>query len=197
MNPILSLNSLSAESDIFYVERSSEEGCPNRNNTAAVINSTELSGAMARETSTISSVASPQILTIDSDSNEPTSPFGFGSQHPIVPPSLNYVNLPPNPLNVLATMTMNRADEEYSPHSPEPSILSPISTPPKNLSTFEGWETTRTTTDDATFYSENEPRQVHWKTFSSENFDSNEPRHVSIAPSPSSIPPPPRRQKRG
>ena len=62
---------------------------PALNNTLAVLNSTQISGAMARETITISSVASleRQVVTIDSDSNELTFPYGFGSQHPIVPPS--------------------------------------------------------------------------------------------------------------
>ena len=65
-------------------------------------------------TITISFVASPepQIVTIDSDSNEPTIPYGFGSQHPIVPPSLNDLNLLPKPFNVLATMAVIQADEE-------------------------------------------------------------------------------------
>ena len=72
---------------------------------------------MERETTTISSIASPEprIVTIDSDSNEPTITYGFGSQHPFVPPSLNDFNLPPNPFNVLATMAVVRADAEYSP----------------------------------------------------------------------------------
>ena len=140
MNRNLSLDSSSTKSDIFYVERSSEEGSPIRNNTPMVLNSTELSGSMARETITISSVISlePQIATIDSDSNEPTIPYGFGHQHPIMPPSLNDLNLPHKPFNVLATRAVIRQDEEYSPQSPEPSIPSPISTPPMNLSTIEG-----------------------------------------------------------
>ena len=99
---------------------------------------------MARETITISSVASPEprIVTIDSDANEPTIPHGFGSQHPIVPPSLNDLNLPQNPFSVLATMVAIQADEKYSRQSQEPSISSPILTPPMNVSTIEGWETT-------------------------------------------------------
>ena len=119
MNPLLSLDSSFTEPDDFHVERSSEEGSSARNKTPVVLNSTELSGAMARETTTISSVTSPepQIVTIASGSNEPTIPHGFGSQHPIVPPSLNDLNLPPNPVNVLATMAVIRADEEYSPLS--------------------------------------------------------------------------------
>ena len=107
----------STDSDVFYVERSSAEGSPIRNNTPAIVNSTELSGAMARETITISSVTSPepQILTMDSDSNEPTFSYGFGNQHPIVPPSLNDLNLSHNLFNMLVTMVVIQADEEYSP----------------------------------------------------------------------------------
>ena len=123
---------------------------------------------MARETITICSVAllEPQIVRIDSDSIEPTIPYGFGGQHPIVPPSLKNLKLPPNPFNVLATVAVIRAYEEYSPQSPEPSISSPISTPPMNVSTIEGWETTHTTTNDNTFYTDDEPRRVLYDTFS-------------------------------
>ena len=198
MNPLLSLDSSSTESDVVWVERSSGEGSPIRNNTPAVLNSTELSGAMGRETVTISSVASPeqQTVTIDSDSNEPTIPYAFGSQHPMVPPNLNDLNLPPNSFNVLATMAAIQADKEYSPQSSEPSIPSRTSTPPKNVSTIEGWETTHTTRDDNTFYTNDEPRRVYWDIPSSHTFDSNEPRNESVASSSSSTQPPPRRQKR-
>ena len=154
---------------------------------------------MEREAITISSVASPepQKVTIDSDSNEPTFPYGFGHQNPIVPPSLKYFNLPPNPFNVLATMAVIRQDEEDSPQSPEPFDPSPISTSPMNVGNNEGWETPHTTNDDNTFYSsENEPRRVYWDFSPNETFDSNEPRRVSFASSPSSTPPPPPRQKR-
>ena len=183
---------------IFEVERSSEEGSPMRNNTPAILNSTELSGAMERDVITISSVASQEPLNValDSDSNDPSIPYGFGSQQPIVPPSLNDLNLPPNPFNVLATMAVIQADDAYSPQSLEPSIPSPISTAPMNASTVEDWETTHTTTDDATLYTDDEPRRVYWDISSSNNFDSNKPRNVSVASSPSSTPPPPRRQKR-
>ena len=128
------------DSDVFYVDRSLEEGSPIRNKTLAVLNSTELSGASEREKITISSVAFPesQIVMIDSDYNETTFPYGFGNQNPLIPPSLNYLNLPHNPFNVLATMAVNRSDEQYSPQSPEPSIPSPISTPPMHVSTIEG-----------------------------------------------------------
>ena len=69
---------------------------------------------MAKETITVSSVASPehQIVTIDSDSNEPTFPYGFGNQHTIMPPTLNDLNLPRNPFNVLASMAVFSQDEE-------------------------------------------------------------------------------------
>ena len=77
-------------------------------------------------------------------------PYGFGNQQPIVPPSLNDLNLPPNPFNVLATLAVIRVDDEYSPQSPEPTIPASISTPPMNVSTIEGLDTTHTTTDNDT-----------------------------------------------
>ena len=98
--PNLSLDA-STDSDVFYVEHSSAGSSPIRYNTPAILNSTQLSGAMEPEAITISSVASPepQLVTIhsDSDSNEPTFPYAFGTQHLIVPSSLNDQNLPPNP----------------------------------------------------------------------------------------------------
>ena len=194
----LSLDS-TTDSDVFYVKRLSEEGSPIKNNTPAVFNSTELSGALEREAITTSSVASPepQIFTIDSDSNKPTFPYGFGNQNTIIPPSLNDLNLPHNPFNVLATMAVFRVDEQYSLQSPEPSIPSPIFKPPMNVSTIEGWETSHTSTDDNTTYSsENEPTRVYLDFSPNETFDSNEPRQVSPASNPSSTPPPPPRQKR-
>ena len=181
------------------MEQSSLGRSPFRNNTPAILSSTEISGAMEREVITISSVASPEprIVTLDSESNDSTIPYGFGSQQPTVPPSLNDLNLPPNPFNVLATMAVIRADDAYSPQLPEPSIPSPISTPPINVSTIEGWDTMYTTTDDNTFYSGgNEPRRVYWDVSSSDTFDSNEPRNVYVPSSPSSTQPPPRRRKR-
>ena len=189
-----SLNS-STDSDVFYVEHSSPERSPIRNNTPAILNSTQLSGAMDPETTTISSFASPEphIVTIESDSNEPTFPYAFGTQHPKVPPSLNDLNLPANPFIVLATMAVIQQDQEDSPQSPEPSDPSPNSTPPMNLSTIEGWETPHTTTEDNTFYSsENEPRRVYWDFSPNKTIELNEPRRVSPAGSPSSTP----RQKR-
>ena len=125
---------------MFYVEHSSEGRSSAQNRTPVVPKSTQISGAMARERSTISSVASPepQIVIIDSDSNEPAIRYGSGFQHPIVPPSLNDLNLPPHPFNLLATMAVIRADELSIPQSPDLSIPSPISTPPMNVITIEG-----------------------------------------------------------
>ena len=94
-------------------------------------------------------------------------PYGFGRQLPIVLPSLNDLNLPPNPFNILATMavannTEDANDDNYSPQSPELSEPSPISTPPMNVSAFNSWETSYTTTDDDTFYSSDEPRKIYF-----------------------------------
>ena len=134
----------------------------------------------------ISTIASPQpyIFTINDDSNETTIPYGFGRQLPIVPPSLNDLNLPPSLLNILATMAIanNTGDannNNYSPQSPEPLEPSPISTPPMNVSAFNSWETSYTTTDNDTFYSSDEPRRIDF-----------------LPPSPASPPSPPRKLKR-
>ena len=181
------------------MEHSSPKSSPIRNNTPAILNSTQLSGAMEPEAITLSSVSSPepQIVSIETDSNEPTFPYAVGTQHPIVPPCLNDLNLPHNRFNVLATMAVIQPDQEDSPQSAEPSDPSPISTPPMNLSTIEVWKTPHTTTDDNTFYSsENEPRGVYWDFSPHKTFDSNEPRRVSPAESPSSTPPPPPQQRR-
>ena len=199
MYRISSFNS-STDSDVFYVEQSSPERSPIRHNTPIILNSTQLSGAMDPETITISSVASPepQIVTIESDSNEPTFPYAFGAQYPIVPPSLNDLNLPANPFNVLASMEVIQQDQQDSPQSPEPSDPSPISTPPMNISTISGWETPHTTTDENTFYSsDNDPRRVYWDASPNETFESGEPGRVYPIASPQSTrPPPPRRKRR-
>ena len=128
----LSLNS--TDSDVFYVEQSSNDQNIPRPKTPIVLNSTEISSDDTREVISISSIAStePQIVTIDDDSNEPTMPYGFGRQLPIIPPILNDLNLPPNPFKTLATMavannTEEANDDNYNPQSPEPSEPSPIS----------------------------------------------------------------------
>ena len=133
----------------------------------------------------ISSIASPepQIVTIDDNSKEPTMPYGFGRQLPIVPPRLNDLNLPPNFFNILATVaianTEDANDNNYSPESPDPSLPSTISTPPMNVSAYNSWETSYTSTDDNTFHSSDEPRRIFF-----------------LPASPSPPPSPPRRQKR-
>ena len=79
-----------------------------RPNTPIVLTSTEMSGNDTREMIPISPIASPgpQIVKIDSDLNKPAISYGFGRQLPIIPPSLNDLNLPPNPFNILATMAV-------------------------------------------------------------------------------------------
>ena len=104
-------------------------------------------------------------------------PYGFGRQLPIVPPSLNDLKLPPNPFNILATMavvhqTQNTQDDNYSPQSPQPSELSSISTPPINVSAFNSWETSYTSTDNNTFYTSDEPRRVYWDLSSDDDLGS-------------------------
>ena len=118
----------------------------------------------------------PHVVTMDSDSNEPAMPYGFGRQLSCIPPSLNDLNLLPNRFNILATKAVvNLAehdyDENYSPQSPEPSKPSPISTPPINISSIDGWETPQTTTDDNTVYSDDEPRRIYFLP------STNPPRH--------------------
>ena len=194
----------SNDSDVFYVEQSSSELSPQRNNTPNILNSTEISEQHTARMPSISSIASPEprIFTIDDDSNEPTVPYGFGRQLPIIPPSLNDLNLSPNHFNILnmiadVTQTQDN-NEQYSPKLPEPSLPSPISTPPMNVSAYNSWETPHTTTDDNTFYSEDEPRRVYWISPLGETFESeDEPRRIYVlSPSPSPQPSPPRRQKR-
>ena len=176
----------SDDSDVFYVEQSSTEPSPRRHNSPNVLNSTELSEQHTARMPSVSSIASPQpqIFTIDDDSNEPTMPYGFGRQLPIVPPNLNDLDLPPNPFNILATMAVvtpahNDNNEGYSPESPDPSVPSSISSPPMNVSAFNSWETSYTTTDDDTFHSSDEPRRMYF-----------------LPPSPSPPPSPPKARKR-
>ena len=101
MNRTLFLDSSSSESDSFYVEHSTEADSPARNKTAVALNSADLSGAHEKEVITMSSLASPepQIVTIESDSIEPTRPYGYGRQKEIKPPRHKDHNLPSNPFN--------------------------------------------------------------------------------------------------
>ena len=168
------------------MEQISNEPSPQRNNSPNILNSTELSEQHKARIPSVLSIASaePRIFTIDDNSIEPTMPYGFGRQLPIVPPSLNDLNLPPNPFNILATMavannTEEANDDNYSPQSPEPSEPSPISTPPVNVSSFNSWETSYLTTNDDTSYSSNEPRRIYF-----------------LPPTPSPPPSPPRKIKK-
>ena len=79
----------STDSDTFYVERSATELSAGEGKTLEILNSTELSGPLATEHITLSSVASPQpqLITIQPKSNESTIPYGYGRQDPVVPPS--------------------------------------------------------------------------------------------------------------
>ena len=196
-NPSFPLDFSSTDQDVFYVERSSEGANPLRNNVPAVLNSTQLPGAMTRETTTISSAVSPepQIVTKEPVYKELTITYGFGNQHPIVPHSLIGLHLPPNPFYALATMTVIQPDDEFSPQSPEPSNASPISTPPMTMSTIEGWETPQPTTDEKNYF-EDVLRRVYWHISSSETFYCIEPRQLSKTSTPSSIAPLPQREKR-
>ena len=181
----------SNDSDIFYLEQPSNEPSPPKLNPTIVINLTETSGKNTRELIALKPIASlgPQISTVDFDSNEPTRPYGFRWQIPIIQPSLNNLNLQPSPFNILATMTVvqNNLTQHYNTHnpqSPEPSEPSHLSTPPMNVSTINGWETPHTTTGCNTFYSEDEPRRA-WcispleETFPSEGV----PKHIFLLPS--------------
>ena len=166
---------------MFYVEQISNGPSPQRNNSPNVLNSTELS-----EHHTAGMLASPKhhIFTVNDDSNDPTIPYGFGRQLPIVPPSLNDMNLPPNPINILATMTVSNNTEDanidnYSPQSLELHELSSISTPPMNVSTLNSWDTSYTSTRGNTFHSKDEARRIYF-----------------LPTSPSSPPSPPRKLKR-
>ena len=199
------ISTASDDSDVFYVEQSSSEPSPQRHNTPNILNSTEISEHHTAPMPSVSSIASPQpqIFTIHDDSNEPTIPYGFGQQHPIIPPSLNDLNLPPNPFGVLNTMQRvadTRDDNaEYSPESPDPSPPSSISSPPMNVSAYRSPETTHTTTDDDNTFdytSDNDSRRIYWESSLNETFESNEPRRVYPVASPPSTPPPPKLKRK-
>ena len=85
---------------------------------------------------------------------------------------------------VVVHQTQNTHDDNYSPQSPDPSELSSISTPPTNVSAFNNWETSYTSTDDNTFYTSNEPRRVYWDLSSDDDLGSSVPRNPSVASSP-------------
>ena len=188
---------------MLFVEQTSNEPSPQPHNSPIILNSTEPSQNHTAGLPSVSSIAypQPQILIINDNSKEPTMPYGFGRQLPIVPPSLNDLNLPPNPFNILAKMVVVKHTEDgnndnYCPQSPKPSDPLSMSTPPMNVSTFNSWETPHTTTDDNTFYSEDKPRRVYWTSLLDETFYlEGEPRLIYLLSS-SSPPSPPRKIKR-
>ena len=135
---------ISSDSAIIYAEQLSKEPSPRRNNTPEVLKSMEVFGVPPREAITISTVDSPgpRFITINSDSNDPTTPYDYGRVDPIIPPSLNDLKLRLNPLKIKATMAVIQADpttydKNYSPQSPELSEVLPISTAPINISTID------------------------------------------------------------
>ena len=170
---------------MFFVEQISNEPSLQRNNCPNILSSTELSRTHTAGMPSVSSIASPEprILTIHDNLNEPTMPYGFGRQLHIVPPSLNGLNLPPNPFNILEMRAVVNHKEDgnnnnYSSQPPEPSEPSPIPMLPMNVSTFDSWESSYRTTDEKTFCSSDEPRRIYF-----------------LPPSPSSPPSLPRKMK--
>ena len=87
----------SSDFDVLYVEQLSNEPCQQRNNSPNILSSTEIAQTFTARMPSVSSIASPEprTFTVSDISNEPTMPYGFGQQLPIVPPSLNDLNLPP------------------------------------------------------------------------------------------------------
>ena len=145
-----SLDSLPLDSDVFYVERSPEEESSSQNNTPVVLNSTQLSGGLARKVIRISSVASlqPQIVPIKLDFNELTIPYGYGKQVPIIPPSLKDLTLPLNPLNAMTPISPAPITEAQLHHveiapctlQKEVIIVTDISMPSMLVSSIRPWK---------------------------------------------------------
>ena len=65
-----------------------------------------------------------------------------------------------------------------------------------NVSTIDGWETPHTTTDDNTFYSEDEQGRVYWTSPLDETFYSEGEARRNYPLSNPSPPSPPRKMKR-
>ena len=98
----ISIDSL--DSNVSFMEQLSKEPRSQRNNSPNNLNLTKLSETSATEMLTVSSVASPNHKLEFSTMTSLNWQCGFGRQLPIIPPSLNDLNLPPNPFNILATM---------------------------------------------------------------------------------------------
>ena len=102
----------STNSDVFFLEQVLNEPTPQHNNTPNVLNSMELSGTHTTKLLTLFSVTSPETVIVnnEADSNEPTIPYGLGIQQPIIPTSLNDLNLQLNTTKILATRAVIQAD---------------------------------------------------------------------------------------
>ena len=98
----------SINSDEFFLGQLWNEQSLQLNKSRHTLSCLELSAIHTREMPTLSSVTSPEpdIATLDDCSNDPLFPFGFETQQPIVPPSLNNLNLPPKSFNILASMAV-------------------------------------------------------------------------------------------
>ena len=66
-----------------------------------------MSGALAREVITIPFLASPEsrIVTIESDLNKSTVPYGYRIQKLVIPPSVKDMNLPINLFCLLSPLS--------------------------------------------------------------------------------------------
>ena len=157
----------STDSDDFYVESLLVLYNPPRNNIPDIINSTDFSEAHAKEVRTISSVASPepQIVTIESDSKEPSTTYGYKRQEATIPPSLNDLNQSMKPFNIVTTVSPASTTEaqqcptQYvdSPINPKIFDISDISTPPVDISTVDDWQTS----SNIDTFKLDEPRRLH------------------------------------
>ena len=119
----------------FFVEQLSDQQNPPKISTPEILFSTELSQSHAMEIITVSFVASPkpQIKAIESDSNDPTFPYIYGIQHPLINPSLNDINLSANAFIIPVKWAMvpyraNPHNDRQSTQSTVPTELSSIST---------------------------------------------------------------------
>ena len=125
---------------------------PNQAQSSVNLESTELSLAMAKEIITITSVTSPEPenVTIESDSDDLSIPYGYGRQVPVVLP-IHELDLPIKAFNVRMSITLAPTTE--TPEYHRANHDSPISTAPFDIfdkskqsimvNTGDVWETRR------------------------------------------------------
>ena len=120
---INSSNSLSTDSDEFFVEQFSGKQSPPKNTTSRILNSTDITGPRPKENITHLSVASPepQIIRIESDSKKPTFLFGYEKLEPITPLKFNDLTLMINLSNIMATVEIVRTTEDQWLNRDNPS----------------------------------------------------------------------------